>query len=372
MRRKRRTSYEGIKIEAWRYIDLGYREPYIAQTFYEAIAESVHIGESPNTLLLVQPDSPYVCIGYHQDLKKEIDTAYCREHEIPIIRRSQGGGATILDRDQVFYQVVTSDSGVIPRDVEAMFKTLLEVTAETYNRLGVQAQYKPLNDVVTNGRKISGNGAGLYKTVSILVGNIILDLPYREMARVLKVPDEKFRDKMAKTMKDWVTNLKRELGAAPSPSRLKNLYTQVFQEKLNIDLITSKPSDLEWRIFDTETKPRHTSQEWLNMHDYGGVERPGRAVKIAGDLRIAEADHKAGKLIRIRAKLDGEKIIEAQITGDFFAIPKEAIDELAEELKGEELEEENLKQKIKKFYRTHNVTTPGIEIEDLVEGFLKL
>lgn len=291
---------------------------------------------------------------------------------MPVIRRSQGGGATILDRDQVFYQIVAADSEVIPRDVEEMFRILLGVTAETYNRLGVPAQFKPLNDVVTNGKKISGNGAGLYKTVSILVGNIILDLPYREMASILKVPDEKFRDKMAKNMREWVTNLRRELGEPPNPGRVKTVYTQVFSERLNVQLTPSKPTNLEWDIFNTETRPRHTSEEWLHMHDCRGFESIGRAVKIAGDFRIAEVDHKAGKLIRVRAELKGRQIVEVQITGDFFAIPKEAIEELEKALKGERLAEENLRQKLKKVYRTTGVNTPGIEPEDLVEALLKL
>jgi len=51
----------------------------------------------PNTVLLVQPSAPYVCLGFHQELEKEIDVECCREKGLPIIRRSQGGGATYLD-----------------------------------------------------------------------------------------------------------------------------------------------------------------------------------------------------------------------------------------------------------------------------------
>jgi len=60
-------------MEQWRLLDLGYAEPLLAQTFYEAVAEAVHRGLSHNTLILIQPASPYACLGYHQDLEKEID-----------------------------------------------------------------------------------------------------------------------------------------------------------------------------------------------------------------------------------------------------------------------------------------------------------
>ena len=165
-------------MEEWRLIDLGFVEPYTAQTFYEAIAEAVHQGISPNTLILVQPASPYACIGYHQDLEKETDIEYLQKKGLPVIRRSQGGGATYLDRKQVFYQIIAKDSSVIPRDVDQLFKRLLSVTVESYRRLGVPAEFKPLNDVVVEGRKISGNGAGMHESSTILVGNFIIDLDY--------------------------------------------------------------------------------------------------------------------------------------------------------------------------------------------------
>jgi hypothetical protein len=83
-----------IYLEYWRLIDLCEAEPYTAQAFYEAVAEAVHRGVSPNTLILVQPASPYACIGYHQDLEREMDLDYVEEAGLPVIRRSQGGGAT--------------------------------------------------------------------------------------------------------------------------------------------------------------------------------------------------------------------------------------------------------------------------------------
>ena len=228
-------------MERWRLLNLGYSEPLVAQTFYESVAEAVHRGLSPNTLILLQPGSPYACLGYHQDLEKEIDLEFCEESGLPVIRRSQGGGATYLDSDQVFYQIVSKDSAAVPRDVERMFERLLSVTVETYRRLGIEAEFKPLNDVVVGDRKISGNGAGMHESASILVGNVILDLNYDLMARVLRVPDEKFRDKMAKSMREWVSTLRRELGEPPTVDEVKETYAAAFQEVLDVELVRASP-----------------------------------------------------------------------------------------------------------------------------------
>ena len=359
-------------MERWRLIDLGSPEPLVAQTFYEAVAEVLHRGEAPNTLIMLQPGSAYVCLGYHQDLEREIDLDFCRERGLPVIRRSQGGGATYLDGDQVFYQIIAKDSPAVPRDVEGMFERLLAVTVETYRRMGVEAEFKPLNDVVVGVRKISGNGAGMHESASILVGNVILDLDYEMMARVLKVPDEKFRDKMAKSMKDWVSNLRRELGKPPSAEVVKQTYITVFQELLNIELVRQEPTEEEWRIYHEEVEPKHTSSEWLYMEAPPAIRREGRAVKIAGDVKVVEADHKARKLIRVRAEVKGEEILSIQIRGDFFVIPKEAIADLEKMMSGAKLDEEAVSETVKRFYMETGAQTPGLGHQDYTAAVMKI
>ena len=357
-------------MEYWRYIDLGRAEPLVAQAFYEAVAEAVYRGVSPNTLLMVQPDAPYACIGYHQSLEKEIDLDYLEESGLPVIRRSQGGGATYLDSGQVFYQMVAKESQALPRNVDKLFEKLLAVTVEGYRRLGVAAEFKPLNDVVVEGRKLSGNGAGVHEDVTILVGNFIMEMNYGLMARVLKVPDEKFRDKMAKSMEQWVSSFKKELGESPSPERIKEVYVEEFQRLMDIKLEPTVPTDIEWKIFNEETKPLHTSREWLYME--APKQKSGRAVKIAHEVKFIEADHKAGKLIRVRAEMKGDTILDAQITGDFFVIPKEAIQELEKRLPGLRLEESVLLDAVQGYYNEFNPESPGVTPRDIVDAFLKL
>ena len=361
-------------MEVWRLIDLGMAEPYMAQTFYEAVAQAVDDGSSPNTVILVQPSAPYVCLGFHQELEKEIDVDYCRDHGLPIIRRSQGGGATYLDSDQLFYQVVArKESEAIPRSVEDLFERLLAVTVHVYRELGLPAEFKALNDVIVNGRKISGNGAGAYGDgTTILVGNVILDLDYDSMARVLKVPDEKFRDKMAKSMRDWVTSIKREQGQAPPIDRLKELLVEGYEKVLGVAFERSDPTDLERSIWQEQVKPRHLSPEWLHMPERRRLPSEGRAVKVADGVRVIEVSHKAGKLIRVRAELIGDLILDLRITGDFFMLPEDAIPDLEERLKGTKLDRQEVLERVEGFYRERGVEAPGITPGDFSDAVMKL
>ncbi|MCX6648418.1 MAG: lipoate--protein ligase [Candidatus Bathyarchaeota archaeon] len=329
-------------------------------------------GTSPNTLIMLQPGAPYACVGYHQDIEKELDLDYCRSAGLPVIRRSQGGGATFLDGGQVFYQIVAKKTNAYPTAVDAMFKKLLTVTVETYRHFGVPAEFKPLNDVVAKGKKLSGNGASMNGSTSIMVGNVILEMNYEMMARVLRVPDEKFRDKMAKSMRDWVSSLKGELPNPPDGEEVKHVYAKAFQELLGVKLTKAEPTAEEWRIYESETKPRNLSREWLYMEAPYSTRKPGRAVKIAHEVKVVEADHKTGKLIRIRAETKGDEILDIRITGDFFTIPKEAIFHLEDALRGKRLEEETLRATVKRFYDAEKPEMPGVGPEDIVQTLLKV
>lgn len=363
-------------IESWRLIDLSMVEPYRAQAFYEAVALAVDRNVSPNTILICQPASPYVCLGFHQEFEKEIDVEHCRNEGLPIIRRSQGGGATYLDSNQIFYQIVARrDSKVIPSKVENLFEKLLNVTVHVYRSLGLPAtEFKALNDVITNGKKISGNGAGQFgDNTVILVGNIILDLNYDAMGRVLKVPSEKFRDKMVQSMRGWLTSLKSELGYVPPVEHVKRLLAEGYEKLLGIKLSRSEPSEEEEKIWEEEVWSKHLSPDWVRMGDRAAtVPADWRAVKIADGVKVVEVDHKAKKLIRVRAELIGERILDLMFSGDFFMIPEGALHELESNLKGVNLKREEIMKKILEFYESGKVEVPGIAPGDFADAVMKL
>ncbi len=95
-------------------------------------------------------------------------------------------------------------------------------------------------------------------------------------------------------------------------------------------------------------------------------------MKIAHDVKVVETDYKATKLIRIRAEMMGHEITSAQIRGDLFVIPKEAVSTLEKMLVGVRLEDDELMNAIEKFYEVTKAQTPGIDGLDFKDAFMKL
>ena len=86
--------------------------PLRSQTVYHAVAYAMK-DDTPNTIIMVAPNAPYVCIGYHQDMQKEVDLEYCAEHGLPVYRREVGGGAVYLDNGQLFTQPLRPSTPIL-------------------------------------------------------------------------------------------------------------------------------------------------------------------------------------------------------------------------------------------------------------------
>ena len=177
-----------------RLLDLGTVDPLRSQTIFHAVGYAMTDG-SPDTILLVSPDAPYVSIGRHQDVDREVDRAVCAELGFPVIRREVGGGAVYLDGNQLFAQWIFAAEH-LPATVEERFTLYCNTLVEAYRALGVEAAYRPVNDIHVNGRKIGGTGAARMDRAEVVVGSLMFDFDVETMARVLKVPSEKFRDKV--------------------------------------------------------------------------------------------------------------------------------------------------------------------------------
>jgi lipoate---protein ligase len=332
-----------------------------SQLIYHALAEM-----GREALSLVSPASPYVCIGFHQDVEQEVDLAYCRARNIPVFRRDVGGGAVYLDGDQLFFHLVLhKDNPEAPKGKEAFYRKFLEPIIQVYRRIGVPALYKPVNDVITGTRKISGTGVGEIGDSIVFVGNLIVDFNYDEMARVLRVPDEKFRDKVHKTLKDNLTTIRRELGVeqakAWSEDRLNAMMAEEFQKITGPMDVSQKDEALSSKM--NALAAAMTAEEWLFQR---GKRGPGRTVKIRDGVHIVHKAYKAaGGLIRADFEVTDGRLGEVFLSGDFFCFPQDAVRRLEKILAGRPVPE--IEKALEGFYGGRDVETPGVTVQDWMQ-----
>ncbi len=187
---------------ALRVIDFGPVSPLQSQTLWHAIAHGVSAG-SPPTLAFMQPDAPYVSIGFHRRLD-EIDGTYCRAAGLPIYRRMVGGGPVYLDDGQIFFQIILPLAMAPPVRSQAV-RTLLAPAVDAFQAVGIDASIEPAGDVVVGDKKICGHGAGQIENAVVVVGNLITRFDHTAAARIVAAPDEESRAEFEALMRRYVT-----------------------------------------------------------------------------------------------------------------------------------------------------------------------
>jgi lipoate-protein ligase A len=334
-----------------------------SQLIYHCLAR---IGRE--ALCLVSPATPYVCIGFHQDVEQEVDLEFCRTKNIPVFRREVGGGAVFLNGDQLFFQLILKrDNPLVPKRIDGFYKKFLQPVIEVHRRIGIAAEYKAVNDLVVQTRKISGSGAGEIGDCIVFVGNLILDFDYETMSRVLKIPDEKFRDKVKKTIEENLTTIKRERGdekySRCNEKTLNALMAEEF-EKLVGDFT---PADRDKALLEGVQALGSTmmADDWLYMK---GKPVAGRHLKVRSGLEVIQRIHKAaGGLIRADFAIDGGRFADVSISGDYFSFPSDTPGRLMDALEGSNVADAF--SIISDFYDLHDFEMPGVTVDDWTKVF---
>jgi lipoate-protein ligase A len=314
---------------------------------------------------IVSPVTPFVSIGYFQNAEQEVDLEYCRKEGLPIIRREVGGGTVYLDHNQIFYHLVWDQNNPrFPRKVSEIYQHLSVPPIETYQEFGIKAEFREVNDIVTaEGRKIAGLGGANIEDSMVFVGSVILDFDYERMVRAIKVPDEKFRDKIFKTMKENVTTMNRELGKIPSRDEITRVLVEKFEKVLG---------KLERVELNNEILQKMKELAlWFNSPEFLFKKAPQipKGVKIKEGIEILYGMYKAkGGLIKTVQEVEKKTLMGIDISGDFTMLPKEELADLEGALKETEREEKKLESKIEEFYEKSGVQTPGVEPQDITKA----
>jgi lipoate---protein ligase len=349
-----------------RLVDCGAVPALRSQTVFHAVAYAM-TPQTPDTILLVAPSQPYVSLGFHQDAEKEVDLERCEALGLPVIRREVGGGAVYLDGNQLFCQWIFQQ-GRLPATLEERFALYIGPLVETYRAFGIEAEHRPINDIHVAGRKIGGTGAALIGEADVVVGSLMFDFDIELMTRVLRVPSEKFRDKVHQSLRDYMTTMLRELGTMPDRTEVVEAYAARCSAALGRPVEPGALNSTE-EAWAAALDERFGSRAWLL--ETGGLRKHG--VKIHEDVHVRESVHKApGGLIRATAQLRDGRVGDVELTGDFTLQPGTLVAQLERELVGVALDPASVGARVERFYEDFRPQSPGLGPEDWSEAIMKL
>jgi len=252
-------------VEEWRVMGLDINDAYMNMAIDEAICRLRHQGRSPNTIRLYRWKPSAVSIGYFQLLEQEVDVDACKRHGVDIIRRMTGGGAVYHSYEgEVTYSVIVNQGHPkIPHDVIKSYELICSGIVFALKDLGVNAEFRPINDIDVNGKKISGNAQTRRWDVLVQHGTILLDTDIRTMFTVLKVSKEKISDKLIKSAEERVTTVRRELGRSVAFEEVADALKSAFREVLGLELVGGELSREETELASRLRREKYSTKEWL-------------------------------------------------------------------------------------------------------------
>jgi lipoate-protein ligase A len=249
-----------MKQDKWRLLRIREDKGAMQMAIDEAVLLARAKDIVPNTLRFFTWKPPALTIGYFQSLKQEIDISNAERLGIDIVRRYTGGGAVFHDAELTYSLVVPEDE--ISFDIIESYNILCKGIINGLAYFGIEAEFRPINDIITRGKKISGNAQTRKKGIILQHGTILLDVDVRTMFSLLKVSSEKIKDKMIKKVEERVTSLKDESGRIITAEKVEEAMIKGFEQALNIKLIEGKLSDKELEIARKLYEEKYSTKEW--------------------------------------------------------------------------------------------------------------
>lgn len=166
---------------------------------------------------------PTVIYGRHQSREAEVNETYCAEHGIAVVQRKSGGGCVYADRGNLMLSLISPDT-----HSEAVFERFLQAVAEVLRGLGLEAVTTAHNDILVDGRKVSGNACYALPSATIVHGTLLYDVNLDALEHAITPSEQKLSKHAVQSVRQRVTNIRPLLPTIHTIEELQQVFTTRF------------------------------------------------------------------------------------------------------------------------------------------------
>jgi lipoate-protein ligase A len=283
-------------MEQIRYISLNSTSPYHNLAVEEYLLQQT----TDNVFMLWQNDNAIV-IGRHQNTAAEINQEYVDTHHVNVVRRQTGGGAVFHDIGNLNFSFIQN---IEPGSKEIDFLKYLQPIVDALQSLGVPAEFSGRNDLVIDGKKISGNAMMFYKNRVLEHGTLLFSSQMADIANALKADPSKFDDKAVKSIRSRVTNISEHLPEPMTVLQFKDYLMDFIMKQNQITELQNLTNEEEAVVEQLMTK-KYQTWEW----NYGNSPNYSMNKKI----------RTKGGTVQVVADIQKGIIRDLRFYGDFFS-----------------------------------------------------
>ena len=236
---------------------------------------------------------PTVIFGRNQRIHNEVNVGYCTDNSIQFYRRKSGGGCVYADKSNIMFSYITPDA-----NVNFTFNRYMLMVEHVLQKLGLDARTTGRNDILIDGKKVSGNAFYHLPNRSIVHGTMLYDTDLEKMVRSTTPSDEKLKSKGVESVRQHVTTLNRYLTMSIDE------FKQFVRDNLCNEEITLDAVAIE--------KVEGIEQEYL-MPEFVYGNNP--AYSVTRRERIEGVGE-----FELRLEVKNGTIRKANLLGDFFLV----------------------------------------------------
>ena len=304
------------------YLETGSVDPCYNLAMEQYVLEHRREGD----WLMLWQNQNTVVVGLNQNTAEEINASFVEEHGITVVRRMTGGGAVYHDLGNLNYSFI--------RDVgnaeELTISRFTEPVCRALASLGVQASASGRNDILVDGKKISGVAQRIAGGRILHHGTLLFDSDPAMIAGALRVDPAKFTSKSAKSVRSRIGNLRDYL---PDGTDLPQFWALLLRELTRDGLIPESLSPDELQEIRMLADDKYRSWDWT----YGR----------SPDYQYHSRRRFPGGTLEVYMNIHTGRIDEIVFFGDFMAtVP---LDSLIRALRGVRRDAESLTEVLDRF-----------------------
>jgi lipoate---protein ligase len=295
----------------------GITDPRINLAIEEYALKNLDINES---YLLFYINEPSIIIGKNQNTIEEINTDYVEKQGLHVVRRLSGGGAVYHDLGNLNFSFITKDDGESFHN----FKKFTEPVVTALHKLGVKAELSGRNDIIAEGRKISGNAQFSTKGRMFSHGTLLFDSEMENVVSALRVKKDKIESKGIKSIRSRVANISEFLTEQMTIEEFRSTLLDFIFDGSDVEEYILTEED--WKNIHELSKERYQNWDW----NYG--KSPKFNLQHSHRFPVGSID--------VRLEVNKGKIDNCKIFGDFFGVGN--VEDIEEKLAGTRYERKDI------------------------------
>jgi lipoate-protein ligase A len=183
---------------AWKFFFSRSTNPYENLAIESELMEM----ESDEHIFFIYSNSPCVVIGKNQNIYQEVNPQYLCEHQIPLVRRSSGGGTVYHDLGGVNISFITPNNSKWVSQWEFFFNPIILYLKSH----GIASEVNSRNSLLANGKKVGGSAQKVGRKRMISHASLLFYTNLLALENVLK-SDKNIQSQAAQSVRSTVQNL---------------------------------------------------------------------------------------------------------------------------------------------------------------------